>query len=227
MKILIVDNNINPEDWGAEGICRLARLAQSATIHVRRAPHEDLPSHLLSYDRVILSGSKTSALADAPWIDKLSELIMEVIHLGKPFLGVCYGHQLLARVLGGKNSVRKADFGEFGWTKIHISGPSPLFEGMPKEFYSFSSHIDEIAELPRGLKKLASSDICQVQACQLENKPVFGIQFHPEKNNLEAKKYFAEKRKTDPQASLMHSNHSDLLYNPNIGEKLFKNFLTL
>lgn len=227
MKILIVDNNINPQDWGAEGICRLARLAPGITIHVRRAPHEDLPSRLHDYDRIILSGSKTSALADAPWIQKLSEFILQVLHLQKPFLGICYGHQLLARVLGGKNSVRKADLGEFGWTKIHISDPSPLFNEIPREFYSFSSHIDEISELPQGLKKLAFSEICQIQACQLENKPIFGVQFHPEKNNLEAKKYFIEKRKTDPKASLMHSKQSDLLYNPTIGKNLFKNFLTL
>src|SRR4051794_34358272 len=117
VKILIVDNTVERDSWGSPELCRLSRLAAGAWIHVRRAPERDLPASPAGFDRIILSGSKTSALAEAPWIEKLFEFIRSAIDLHIPFLGVCYGQQALARALGGMHSVRKSAEPEFGWSE--------------------------------------------------------------------------------------------------------------
>src|SRR4051794_27909940 len=101
MRILIIDNNIDPDAWGSSDLRRMASLAQGATVHTRRAPHGDLPANPAAYDRVLVSGSKTSCLDSAPWVESLHEFIRRTLDLGRPFLGVCYGHQSLIRSLGG------------------------------------------------------------------------------------------------------------------------------
>ncbi len=227
MKILLIDNNVEPECWGAGDLRRYTRLAEGATVHIRRGPPGDLPRSLAGYDRVIASGSATSVNEDAPWVEAEMALIRQTVDAGIPFLGVCYGHQLLARALGGKPFVRQAARAEFGWTRILVDETAPLLTGLPREFYSFSSHFDEIAQLPPGLKRLARSEDCSIQACQLEGKPIFGIQFHPEKNLEDASRTFAERREKGTPERLLHPNRSQELYDPIIADTLFGNFFAL
>lgn len=224
MRVLIIDNNIDQDAWGSSDLCRFARLASGASVFVRRAPQGDLPKSPTGFDRVIVSGSKTSALEDAPWINQLFEFIKKTIAHQIPFLGVCYGHQALVRALGSKEHLRKADSAEFGWTQIQVQEQSPLMKGLPNQFFSFSAHFEEVHLLPRGMKRLASSEACQIQACQLENRPVYGIQFHPEKSIQEADKILLERKKKKIPKILLHPNESQKLYDPKIGDILFKNF---
>jgi GMP synthase-like glutamine amidotransferase len=232
VKILIIDNTIDPSSWGAEDIRRCAREAllsrfpaNSATISVRRAPERDLPASPRGFDRIILSGSKTSALEDGDWISELHEFVQKTLAVKIPFLGVCYGHQVLSRVLGGKESCRKSKTPEYGWSKIEVlqgsALSSGLLKGLPKTFYSFSAHCEEVAELPSALKNLASSESCRIQACQLGDQPVYGIQFHPERDAEGAIRSFKEKSKV----GLLHPGRSKELYNPAVGQTIFGNFL--
>lgn len=226
MKILIIDNTMDKDSWGVPDLCRLARLAPGSTITVRRAPEGDLPKSPASFDRMIVSGSRTSALADEPWIENLFNFIRKSIDLKKPYLGVCYGHQALVRAISSdKSMVRRAEQAEFGWSQIQVLHTSPLFQNLPTSFYSFSAHFEEVSRLPQGMKHLASSEACQIQACQLENYPVFGIQFHPEKTLAETQKILSERKKTGNPPLLLHPHRSEELYNPEYGETLFKNFL--
>jgi GMP synthase (glutamine-hydrolysing) len=227
VNILIVDNTIDRDSWGAGDLRRLARVANGAELTVRRAPERDLPASPRGFDRIILSGSKTSALEDSPWISDLLQFVQTALNENIPFLGVCYGHQTLARVLGGKSTCRRSEIPEVGWTKIEVIGESPLLQGLPKTFHSFSSHFEEVGKMPKDLKLLARSEACGVQACQLGNRPVFGIQFHPEKDILGAENIFAQKKKTKIPKTLLNSGKSKELYDPQIGERIFKNFLEL
>lgn len=196
MKILVIDNTIDPTSWGSRELVRFGALIPGASVFVRRAPEGDLPSSPAGFDRVIVSGSKTAATEDAPWISRLHEFILRTIDSGKPFLGVCYGHQSLVRALGGKETVQRAAVPEFGWTQIEIVETSPLFKGLGSAFYSFSSHFDEVCRLPNGMRRLAQSEACGIQACQIEDQPVFGIQFHPEKNLQEAELTLLERKRS-------------------------------
>jgi GMP synthase (glutamine-hydrolysing) len=234
MKILIIDNTIDQDSWGSSELRQLAQLAPDATVHTRRAPHGDLPSSPRGYDRIILSGSKTSAMDDAPWIESLHRFVGQALDESIPYLGVCFGHQTLARVVGGKRGETnqicgKSKAAEIGWTKIEVFAESELFKNLPKEFYSFSSHYEEVNQLPTSLRTFARSADCAVQAVQLDDKPVYGIQFHPEKDIPSAEKTFTAKKKS-PQTKndrLLHAGQSKKYFNPAVGEAIFKNFLGL
>jgi GMP synthase (glutamine-hydrolysing) len=224
MRILVIDNNILKPYWGAKDLARFAAEAPGATLEVRRAPQGDLPSNLLKYDRVVISGSVTSANEDAPWIAKLEESIRRWIENGTPLLGVCYGHQMIARTLGGKQSVGRAARPEFGWSRIDVLNEDPLFEGLPQWFYSYSSHYDEVCDLHPSLKLLARSEICGVQAYAMEGKPVWGIQFHPEKNLDEATTEIRAKIKKGEPKELLNPQGGQKLFDPKVGEVIFRNF---
>lgn len=223
MKILIIDNNIDQDCWGAKELCRLAITALGATVFVRRAPQDDLPKDPRSFDRIIVSGSKTSALEEAPWIDNLTTFIHKAMDAQIPYLGVCYGHQALVKAVAGKDALRKAVHPEIGWVEIQIKETCPLFDGLPRKFYSFASHYDEVGTLPNGMKNLACSEFCSIQACQLESLPIYGIQFHPEKNLKEGTEILTKKK--DEPHLLLNAIKGHKLYNPQVGEILFRNFL--
>lgn len=230
MQILIVDNNIDPDSWGASELCQMARLVPGSLIRVRRAPHDDLPRDARSFDRIIVSGSKTSVLEEAPWISKLEEFVRHAVQEATPLLGVCYGHQILARALGSKQSVRKTEHGEFGWAKVELlpgAEKSPLMKKIPKSFHTFEWHLDEVCELPSGMRALARSEACPIQACQLEGRPAYGVQFHPERAFEEAEKSLKRRFKENPKARFLNRQLGKKLFDAKIGEAIFRNFLEM
>ncbi len=222
MRILIIDNNIDLDSWGSKNLRKFAAQAPRATVYVRRGPEDDLPQNVKYFDRLIVSGSKTSALENATWISHEENFIKSFLNEGKPFLGVCYGHQILSRALGGIDFVRKSAVPELGWTEIEQTTPSKLFEGLPRKFYSFSIHKDEVSSLPPGTKSLAKSKDCEIQAFQLEGRPVFGIQFHPEKGLEDAVKILAQFEKKDDSKKGPKNP-----FDPKVGQTIFGNFLKL
>jgi GMP synthase (glutamine-hydrolysing) len=192
---------------------------------VRRAPELDLPPAPEKFDRIIVSGSRTSAMEDAPWIEQLIQFVQRCVAKKVPYLGICYGHQILGRAIGGSSCVGLAERSEIGWVEIRKTQESQLFEGLPQTFYSFSQHHDEICELPQGMKHLASSNLCDIQACQVEDSPIYGIQFHPEKDPLHAVQIFTQLREKKTIKPLINSKRSHELYSSKWGETLFRNFL--
>ena len=224
MKILIVDNNVEKPYWGSSSLVRFAAQTVGSTIHVRRGPHDDLPKDVLSYDRVVLSGSATSCLAEAPWIDHLDQAIHKWIDAGIPLFGICYGHQSIVRALGGRTNLRQAESPEFGWTRLERTSASPLLEGLPNVFYSFSTHVEEVASLPKGLIPFARSEWCGIQGFQMERKPVFGVQFHPERDIAESELVFQELLGKNPSEVLLHAGDGRKYFDSKVGDKIFANF---
>ena len=226
MKILIIDNTMDRDSWGSSDLCALTqKAAKDAVTVVRRAPHEDLPKSPRGYDRIVLSGSRMSAMEDAPWTSKLHEFIRDSLRERIPMLGVCYGHQVIVRVLGSSKLMRRAEEAEYGWTKIEVLDSSSLLKDFPREFHSFSAHFEEVSDLPGGMKRLARSEACGIQACELEGHPVFGIQFHPERGLAAAEKSFSERRKNGTPKKLLRPKDGKKLYDKKIGEILNKNFM--
>src|SRR3972149_6664890 len=95
-----------------------------------------------------------------------------------PILGICAGHQFMALHLGGDAKAAKVP--EFGKTRLVVDAENTLFEGLPREFEVWESHNDEVAALPKGFELLAHSENCGVQAMRSRDRPLFGVQFHPE-----------------------------------------------
>ncbi len=237
MKILLVDNTRNRDSWGSSDLCEALQASQACTISVRRAPHEDLPPlrELSRFDRLVLSGSRTSATDSEPWVLRLQELISRSIESGLPILGVCYGHQILARVLGsileGSPSqpwVRRSTTPEFGWTEIHRTpcpGGVDLMDGLPGRFYSFSAHYDEVIALPAAAETLAFSRGCRIQGYRLRDKPVFGIQFHPERTAEAGERSIREAKRADPKLTALHPGKGRKLHSRQVAHTIFGNFL--
>ncbi len=122
---------------------------------------------------IILSGGPASVYADgAPTLDR------ELLELGVPVLGICYGMQLLVHALGGR--VEQAEVGEFGRSELTVGDPGVLLRGTPREQTCWMSHRDTVFAPPPGFKALASSTASPVAAVEDLARGVYGIQFHPE-----------------------------------------------
>jgi len=121
---------------------------------------------------IILSGGPCSVYdQDAPNTDR------RVFEMGLPVLGICYGLQLMAHVLGGK--VKAAEKREYGHANVEIKSESSLFSGLPKTLNVWMSHGDEAVELPSGFRLTASSPNA-VAAIENPEKKMWAVQFHPE-----------------------------------------------
>lgn len=144
---------------------------------------DELPSEPERFDSIILSGSEESILRDSPWIDRQMEFVRKAAEREIPVLGVCFGHQLIARALYGRKTVGKCREHEIGWLDVTLSGPGendPLFRDIPGKFHLFHSHFDEVLPVSEDIMILAGSEKCRVQAMRIWDTHVYGIQFHPE-----------------------------------------------
>ena len=122
---------------------------------------------------LILSGGPASVYADgAPRLDP------DLLELGIPVLGICYGMQLVAVSLGGR--VEGAEVGEFGRSRLTVREPGRLLAVLPPEQTCWMSHRDTVFEPPPGFTALASSRESPVAAFESPERAIYGIQFHPE-----------------------------------------------
>jgi GMP synthase (glutamine-hydrolysing) len=122
---------------------------------------------------LILSGGPASVYAPgAPRLDR------ELLELGIPVLGICYGMQLIATELGG--TVEGAEVGEFGRSELTVREPGRLFAGLPAQQTCWMSHRDTVFAPPPGFTALASSTASPVAALENVERGIYGIQFHPE-----------------------------------------------
>lgn len=181
------------------------------------------------FDGYIITGSKSSVLDDEEWISKLSKLVRRIIDIGKPVLGVCWGHQFLASILGGK--VKRGEKRELGYRTIHLQNDtkkeysgyeidqSGLFMGFPKEFVAFETHGDYVKKIPEGAEILAENE-AGVQSFKYNNS--FGVQFHPEYDyetalssydNYKDNETVPKKPSIDPSLRLRSETASDIFNN--------------
>lgn len=122
---------------------------------------------------IILSGGPNSVYnEDAP---KLSD---EFLNLGVPVLGICYGLQLVMHLMGGK--VEAAAKREYGKAQVRIESDSNLFHGIPDVSTVWMSHGDKVVRLADGFRSIGHTDNSPYAAVEHQEKPVFGLQFHPE-----------------------------------------------
>jgi GMP synthase (glutamine-hydrolysing) len=111
------------------------------------------------------------------------QLPREVLELGRPVLGICYGLQLFAHTLGGL--VEKGEQREYGRAQLKIEREDALFAGRPREQTVWMSHGDRVLRLPAGWQVLGTSDGSPFAAVRHAEKPLYGLQFHPEVSHTE------------------------------------------
>jgi GMP synthase (glutamine-hydrolysing) len=127
-------------------------------------------------ETVVITGSTTGVYEDEEWIDALVEKTREYIEENVPVLGLCFGHQIIAKAMG--TDVVQMDDYEIGYREIQFH-ESRIFDGLEAAEHPFSTHQDRIVEVPEGFRKIAETEAC-VQAIEHRERPVFGVQFHPE-----------------------------------------------
>lgn len=156
------------------------------------------------YSHVLISGSEASVVENNPWDPMLQTIVLKTMEQRIPLLGICYGHQFIARSIGGKQCVKRSETPEFGWAEINLNG-NPLFEGITAPV-SMVSHYDAVHDLPGGFKIIASTPGCDVHGFQFKDLPVWGTQFHPEYNVEEAKEIFDLLEEKDPPFRTYYSD---------------------
>ena len=134
----------------------------------------------LSPKGIIFTGGPQSVYGDnAPSVPK------EIFELGIPVLGICYGSQLMAHVLGGK--VETCTVSEYGKTETDYDKNCALFADaeIPSKAVSWMSHTDFISKVPEGFKIAAHTANCPCAAMYNEEKRLYAVQFHPEVNHTQ------------------------------------------
>ena len=175
VKIYVVDN-------GGQWTHREWRTLRDLEVETRIVPNtisfEEINKD--NIDGLVLSGG-------APRIGLKGDLGNCAEYLEKadfPILGICAGHQFMARFYGGVVAPSKVP--EFGKIELSLLKDNELFSNMPKKSIVWESHNDEVAELPEVFfEKLAESKHCKIQAMKHKEKPFYGLQFHPEVEHTE------------------------------------------
>jgi GMP synthase-like glutamine amidotransferase len=175
-KIAILDNSINPAIYKPIGHWRTYLAAPWESFRAQEGQFPDLADE---YSHLLVTGSEASIVETEDWVDEEIEVIKQALEKGLPILGSCYGHQLLAMALRGPAHVRRCLQPEVGWIPIRVLRRSDLL-GEAGTAYTFSIHFDEAINLDEDFVILASTPACPVQAFELKNRPVWGVQFHPE-----------------------------------------------
>jgi GMP synthase (glutamine-hydrolysing) len=163
-------------DYGGQYSQLIARRIRECGVFAELLP-SDTPLETIrerAPRALVLSGGPASVYAEgAP------RLRTELLELGIPVLGICYGMQAMALALGGR--VEGAESGEFGRTALNLSGSGGrLLAGLPAEQQCWMSHRDCVLEAPEGFEPLAASPGSPVAAFESVERGLYGIQFHPE-----------------------------------------------
>lgn len=160
-------------DFGGQYAHLIANRIRRLGVYSEIVPCNVLSSELINYRGIVLSGSPWSVL------DKKNPCFdLEILNLNVPVLGLCYGHQLLAKVLGG--SISKANSREYGKAIMHIKAQSQILNGLKMKEQIWMSHGDSIDKLPDGFEVVGTTSNCPFAAVQNSQKKFFGLQFHPE-----------------------------------------------
>jgi len=162
-------------DFGSQYIQLIARRVREHNVYSRIYPASTPAAELakLPLKGIILSGGPASVyVPDAPRCDE------KIFELGIPILGVCYGMQLGAQMLGAQ--VVRAKSHEYGRAGLTILDKSDLFANLPDDTLVWASHGDQVTNPPEGFTRLAETKTCPYAAVRHADKKFFGVQFHPE-----------------------------------------------
>lgn len=142
------------------------------------AENEILPRDIHAVDAYLITGSRHGVNDGYPWIGQLEDFIRTLHSAQKKVIGICFGHQLIAKALGGK--VIKSPKGwAVGMSQNQIYQQKHWMSPFKTEFNLLVSHQDQVVELPEGAQILAGSDFCPNYMMQIDSH-FFSVQGHPE-----------------------------------------------
>lgn len=168
MKIYVVDN-------GGQWTHREWRVLRDLEVETKIVPNTTPFDELRDVDALILSGGSPSVALEA---DAMGNNGIYLDEAEFPIFGICAGMQFLSEHFGGQ--LGPADEPEFSSVELHIDDHEGLFRNIPDDITVWASHNDEVKVPPKGFKVTASSPSCKVEAVRCLDRPIYGVQFHPE-----------------------------------------------
>jgi GMP synthase (glutamine-hydrolysing) len=162
-------------DFGAQYAQLIARRVREAGVYSEIVHHNITAAEVTAKNptAIILSGGPSSVYeAGSPQLDR------DILDLGIPVLGICYGFQTLANALGGR--VDATGKKEYGATELRVTAGGEILDGQPSEQICWMSHGDQVMQAPAGFEVLASTDTTPVAAFANREKKIYGVQWHPE-----------------------------------------------
>jgi len=166
-------------DFGGQYCHLIGRRIRENGVYSEIVPYDISPEEVTTLNQkfnvkgLILSGGPSSVYEpNAPKIDP------RILELNLPILGLCYGHQLLAQLTKGK--VERATCKEYGTAQVDIDNPVGVLEGLSEKEKVWMSHGDTVFSVPPEFEELAHTESCPVAAFRHKDKPIYGLQWHPE-----------------------------------------------
>ena len=170
--------NPNPQiyvlDAGGQYCHLISRKVRELGVYAEVRPSETPAAELASARGIIISGGPSSVYdPGSPTVDPA------LFALNRPVLGICYGQQLMAYLLGGQ--VRKGEKGEYGLATVDVkSAADPFFSGIEGPQQAWMSHRDQVSVPPPGFAVAASTATCPIAAIADAQRNLYGVQYHPE-----------------------------------------------
>lgn len=178
-KLLLIDNSVG-DDYNA-----VAQLSASSfpipcdTVNLYTG--DPAPS-LEGYTHLLSTGCTRSVCRPEPWMEVLEDLFRQALDRDMPLLGICFSHQLLAKVVAGPDYVRQRGAPELGWVEQELLQDDPLL-GPKGTLWGFQYHFDEVCPLPpEKAELLVRSETCAVEAFRVKGKRAWGLQGHFEES---------------------------------------------
>ena len=165
-------------NFGGQYCHLISRRIRALGVDAEILPAETKAGELKKSKGIILSGGAASVYdKNAPQMDR------NILSLGIPILGICYGHQLIAHTDGG--IVVSGAAGEYGITDMKIKSKNKLMKNFPSSTAVWMNHRDVVESLPEGYAVTASTKDSRIAAFASETKKIYGVQFHPEVTHTE------------------------------------------
>lgn len=166
-------NHIAILDFGSQYTHLIARNIRELNVLAKIYPHDANAATLQNASGIILSGGP-----QAVYLKNSLSVDPKIFELKVPILGICYGHQLIAHLLGGQVKLGKVK--EFGRAKLTVLNKTSLFKSLGSKLEVWMSHGDTVTKLPQGFITSGSTDDCPITAMADEKRHIYGLQFHPE-----------------------------------------------
>lgn len=166
-------------DFGGQYNQLIARRVRENNVYCEVVPYDISVEEIRikNPQGLIFTGGPASVYEeDSPKCDP------EILNLGIPILGICYGMQLMSQLLGGR--VGRADKREYGKTSVKLQ-ESRIFKGISGDSICWMSHTCFVDALPSGFKIIADTGTCPTAAMVDEDRRLYGVQFHPEVEHTE------------------------------------------
>jgi GMP synthase (glutamine-hydrolysing) len=190
----------------------------------------EFPSNIEGYSGVFISGGPNGAYEDIEWIHREHEIVESLASKKLPVFGSCFGSQIIASALCGRDQVFRRETCEVGYKWIQLHHPpqgDEILSGLDEKVYMYVYHNDDIKADHQDMNILGSTELCPNHIWRYRDYPIWGIQGHPEIVRDYAKEAFELNRERLIQDGADLDALFESIYDASEAEKLIENFIDI